>query len=136
MAATKQNMFASVEVIIHMYELLQLQIGQCQGEIQDNSISRQRTESPECLLAKARLLQTGRNMNFQLHVSQLLKMYSGDLNLLGMDYFAQLSKMHNHDQEILYTQYSYFQTLITQSVTTLFVFNQLDARDTLTENFK
>lgn len=83
-------MFQTVEVLVHMYDLLIFQSAQCQNEVEGENVSKQRTESTECLLAKTQFLEQGNHLNYQYHVSQLLKMYAGELNLLGMDYFAQV----------------------------------------------
>jgi hypothetical protein len=70
-------------------------------------------------------------LNFDYHYNEILKIYAGDINLMGVDFFTKLSSLYNYDKDILVKHYRYFQSLISQGTLCLHVFKTLSATFTI-----
>lgn len=123
----KQNAFESVETMLYGVQKFQ--------DMQNDCISTKNkadsTSFPfsinkaRCELSQEIFVNMLVQINFDFHYNEVLKVYAGDTNIMGIDFFSKISEVVKFKKDEMLMYYKYFQDLIKSSTLTLFVFKTL-----------
>lgn len=123
----KQNAFASVETMLYGVQKFQDMQNDCVStkNMDDSTSFPFSINRARCELSQEIFVNLLVQINFDYHYNEVLKVYAGDTNIMGIDFFSKITEVVKFDKEKVLMYYKYFQDLIKSSTLTLFVYKSL-----------